>query len=120
LNFRGSSPTIRATPDRIEGDAMITILPRARRVQLPLTIMYRRSGDDHWFHGKVVNISESGALFGPTELELGTPIEIILSPPIPVGTLAPGKQVCLAEVVRTTSLGAVAVRFDECRFLLEA
>jgi PilZ domain len=100
--------------------AMITILPRARRVPLQMAIMYRRTGDDHWFQGKVVNISESGVLFGPTELEPGTPIELILSPPIPVGSLAPGKQVCAAEVVRANGLGGVAVRFEECRFLLEA
>jgi len=99
---------------------MITILPRARRLQLPLSIMYRRAGDDHWFQSKVVNISESGLLFGPTELEPGTPVEIILSPPVSVGSLAPGKQVCVAEVVRATGLGSVAVRFEECRFLLES
>jgi hypothetical protein len=37
-----------------------------------------------------------------------------------VGSMATGKQVCAAEVVRTTDSGAAAARFDECRFLLEA
>ena len=94
-------------------------LPRAQRFQLPIPIMYRRPNDDHWFHAKVVNLSESGALFGPTELEPGAPVEVIFSPPIQVGPFAMGKQVCAAEVVRTTEIGAVAVRFEECRFLLE-
>jgi hypothetical protein len=95
-------------------------LPRADRVALGMTILYHRSGDDHWFQARVVNLSESGVLFGPSELEAGTPVEVILSPPIQVGTLATGKQLCAAEVVRTTETHAVAVRFDECRFLLDA
>jgi hypothetical protein len=52
-------------------------------------------------------------------LELGTAVEVILSPPTPMAGFAPGKQVCVAEVVRTTEVAA-AVRFEECRFLLEA
>ena len=37
-----------------------------------------------------------------------------------VGSLAPGKQVCVAKVVRVTECGTAAARFEECRFLLEA
>jgi hypothetical protein len=100
---------------------MLTVMsPRANRVALGIPIMYHRPGDDQWFHAKVVNLSESGVLFAPSELEPGTPVEIILSPPMQVGALASGKQVCVAQVVRTTEAHAVAVRFDECRFLLEA
>lgn len=95
------------------------MLPRARRVELPIPIMFRRSGEDHWLQGQIMNLSESGVLFGPTELEPGTPVEVILAPPIQVGSLAAGKQVCAAKVVRATDLGAVAARFEECRFLLE-
>ena len=76
--------------------------PRAQRIDVPIPIEYHRAGDDHWFQAKVVNLSESGVLFGPSELEPGTPIEVILSPPIHVGALATGKQVCAAEVVRAT------------------
>jgi len=94
------------------------ILPRADRLSLGIPILYHRPGDDHWFQARVVNLSESGVLFGPSELEPGTPVEVILSPPVQVGTLASGKQVCVAKVVRTTEMHAVAVRFDECRFLL--
>ena len=102
--------------------AMSTMLPlpRAARVLLPIPISYRRAGEDDWFPSRVQNISESGVLFGPTELEPGTPVEVMFSPPVPVGSLAPGKQVCVAEVVRAAELGVVAARFEECRFVLEA
>jgi hypothetical protein len=102
---------------RLEKDM---IVPRARRVQLPIPIMYRRQSDEQWFQAKVVNLSETGVLFGPTQLEPGVEVEVILSPPIQLGSLATGKQVCVAEVVRATEIGSVAARFEECRFLLES
>ena len=95
-------------------------LMRAPRVQLPIPIMYRRANDDHWFQANVVNMSESGVLFGPSDLQPGTPVEVILAPPIPVGSFANGKQVCVGEVVRATGIGTVAARFEDCRFLLES
>jgi hypothetical protein len=94
--------------------------PRARRVALPITIMYRRVGEEGWHPSRVVNLSESGVLFGPTELTPGTSVEVVLSPPMQVGSLPTGKQVCSAEVVRATEVGAVAARFEECRFLLDS
>jgi hypothetical protein len=96
------------------------LLPRADRVALGIPILYHRPGDDDWFQARVVNLSESGVLFGPSELEPGAPVEVIIAPPIQVGALASGKQICVAKVVRTTDARAVAVRFDECRFLLES
>jgi hypothetical protein len=98
---------------------MVTITPRAARVSMPIPIMFRRPGDEEWLPGRVVNLSESGVLFGPTELRPGTLVEVLLSPSVQVGALATGKQVCAAEVVRATDAGATAVRFDECRFLLD-
>jgi PilZ domain len=98
---------------------MLTITPRAARVSMPIPIMFRRTGEEDWLAGKVVNLSESGVLFGPTELAPGTMVEVLLSPPVQVGSLTTGKQVCAAEVVRASDIGATAVRFDECRFLLE-
>jgi hypothetical protein len=95
-------------------------VPRARRVSLPITILYRRVGEEDWHPSRVVNLSESGVLFGPTELTPGTPVEVILSPPMQVGSLPTGKQVCSAEIVRATEVGAAAARFEECRFLLES
>jgi hypothetical protein len=98
---------------------MLTITPRAVRIAIPFPIMYRRTGDEDWLASKVVNLSESGVLFGPTELQPGTSVEVLLSPPMQVGSLATGKQVCVAEVVRATDIGGAAARFEECRFLLE-
>ena len=95
------------------------IRPRADRVAVEIPIMYHRPGDDHWFQASVLNLSASGVLFGPSELEPGTPVEVILSPPIQVNGFANGKQVCAAKVVRTTESRTVAARFEECRFLLE-
>src|SRR6266508_978674 len=99
---------------------MLTNLPRAPRMRLPISIMYRRAGEDTWFESTVVNLSESGALFGPTELQPGAHVEVIFSPPIRVGSMPTGRQVCVAEVVRATEAGVAAVRFQECRFLLES
>jgi len=99
---------------------MFTNVPRAARVPSPIPLMYRRAGEDTWFQSAIMNVSESGVLFGPTELQRGTHVEIILSPPIQVGSMATGKQVCAAEVVRATDGGAAAARFEECRFLLES
>jgi hypothetical protein len=95
------------------------IVPRAQRVQLPIPILYRRPPDDQWFSAKVVNLSESGVLFGPTELQAGAAVEVMLSPPVQVGSFVTGKQVCAAAVVRTTEIGAAAVRFEERWFLLD-
>jgi hypothetical protein len=86
---------------------------------LPIPILYRREQDADWVPAKVLNLSESGVLFGPTELEAGATVEVILEPPIQVGALATGKQVCVGEVVRTDHVGAVAVRFGDCRFILD-
>jgi hypothetical protein len=98
---------------------MFTNVPRATRVPSPMPLTYRRAGEDTWFQSNVLNLSESGVLFGPTELQPGAQVEIILSPPIQVGSMATGKQMCVAEVVRATDGGAAAARFEECRFLLE-
>ncbi|MBW8869081.1 MAG: hypothetical protein JF610_17415 [Acidobacteria bacterium] len=66
-----------------------------------------------------MNLSESGILFGPTELQKGTAVEVMVSPPVQIGSLAQGKQVCAGEVVRSTHVGAVAVRVRACRFMLD-
>ena len=95
-----------------------TSRPRADRVAIAIPIKYRRAGEDHWLTSRIVNISETGVLFNSTDLAIGTPIEVIVSPPVAIGSMAPGKQVCVGEVVRITEAGAAA-RFDDCRFLLE-
>ena len=99
---------------------MWTIHPRAERVAVPIPILYRRPGDDDWMNARVVNLSESGVLFGPTGLEPGASVEVMLSPPAHIASLATGKQVCQGAVVRVTDIGTAAARFDECRFILES
>jgi hypothetical protein len=102
----------------MEGD-VIVLTPRATRIALSIPIAYRRLGEENWFQSRVVNLSESGILFGPTELEPGANIEVVVSPPVHIGSLVRGKQLCAAAVVRSTHVGAVAVRVDACRFMLD-
>ena len=92
---------------------------RAKRLTLTAPITYRRAGEDAWLQGRIVNVSESGVLFAPTELEAGRSIEVIFSTPVLIDSIGPGTLVCVAEVVRTTPAGTAAARFDECRFLIE-
>ena len=93
------------------------MVPRSERVSFPIRVQYRRPGEATWSSSTVVNLSDSGVLFGPTELEPGTFVELALSSPIRVGWLAKGTPVCAAEVVRADG-AAVAVRLGECRFSL--
>jgi hypothetical protein len=97
---------------------MLTETPRARRLPLPVPINYRSAGEDAWLQGRILNISESGVMFAPAELEVGQAIEVILSTPIPIQSIAPGRLVCMAKVVRIAADGTAAAQFDECRFLL--
>jgi hypothetical protein len=93
--------------------------PRSERLALPIQLTYRIPGNDLWIDSRVLNISDSGVLFGPTTLSPGTVVEVMFSTPTDIGRLGSGKQVCAAEVVRTTDTGEAAVRFEECRFLLD-
>ncbi len=98
----------------------MNLVPRADRLQLRLSITYRAQGDDEWLLSRVVNLSESGVLFGPTGLSPGAVVEVIISPPVPVGARAPGPHVCAGKVVRTTEMGDVAAQFETWRILLES
>jgi hypothetical protein len=98
---------------------MVAIVPRAERLVLPISIAYRLRGDDVWFQSRVMNISESGVLFGPTLLEAGAAVEVMFSAPMPIGAMAAGQMVCAGAVVRTTETGAAGARFHACRFVLE-
>lgn len=92
---------------------------RAKRLTLTVPITYRLAGEDAWLQGRIVNISKSGVMFAPAAVEPGRTIEVIFSTPIPIESLAAGKLICVAEVVRTTPAGSAAARFDQCRFLIE-
>ena len=91
------------------------MVPRAERVPLKIPIAYHQPGEDLWFQARAINVSESGMLFESSDLLPGAPVEVLLSPPIQIGELPPGKQVCMAHVVRT-EVHTVAVRFEACRF----
>ena len=99
---------------------MNPFVPRADRFRLQIPITYRAQGDEDWLLSRVVNLSESGVLFGPTELQPGTAVEVIISSPVPVGSRVSGPYVYAGKIVRTTEIGAVAARFEACRILLEA
>lgn len=99
---------------------MELLLPRADRLRVPIPISYRAQGDEDWLLSRIVNLSESGILFGPTGLRPGDDVEVIISSRLPVGSRAPGTHVCAAKVVRTTEAGTVAARFETWRVLLEA
>lgn len=99
---------------------MWTETPRAKRLPLGVPITYRAAGDDAWLRGHVRNISESGVMFAPAALDVGQAIEVIFSTPVPIQSIAPGRLVCMAKVVRMAADGAAAAHFGECRFLLES
>lgn len=99
--------------------AMSLYVARAPRLSLQIPITYRQRGDEEWFLSHVVNLSESGVLFGPTELQPGTSVEVIISAPVPVGSRASGPHLCECKVVRTTEIGTAAARFETWRGLLD-
>ena len=99
---------------------MRATVPRANRVVLPIALTYRLAEDDQWLQGRVSNLSESGVLFGPTELQPGERVELIIVSPIAVKAMAPGRMVCIARVVRTTEVGATAALFEFCRFVVDS
>jgi hypothetical protein len=91
---------------------------RAHRLLLSVPISYRTPGDDEWLSGRVRNISESGVMFAPADLRVGQDIEVILSTPIPIQSIAAGQLFFSAKVVRTAPDHSAAAQFEECRFLL--
>jgi hypothetical protein len=99
---------------------MSLFVPRADRLRLDIPINYRQQGDEEWFLSHIVNLSESGVLFGPSELRPGASVEVILSSPVPIGARASGPHKCAGTVIRTTEIGAVAARFDSWKGLLES
>ncbi len=67
---------------------MRTEIPRAKRLALTVPITYRLTGDEEWLQGRIMNISESGVMFGPAAVERGRSIEVIFSTPAPIESLA--------------------------------
>jgi hypothetical protein len=132
VSARSTRSTITTSPERLRSSiarfaqwqrsrrSVLRRQLRAERVPLAIPILYREIEHTGWQPAQVVNLSETGILFGPAQLEPGHTVEVILSPPTGLGALAAGKQVCIGDVVRTTSDGLTAARFAECRFLLES
>ncbi|MCC7415922.1 MAG: PilZ domain-containing protein [Acidobacteria bacterium] len=99
---------------------MSAFVERADRLRLQIPITYRRHGDEEWFVSHVVNVSESGILFGPTGLEPGAAVEMIVSPPAQLGFKVAGPHKCAGTIVRTTEAGTAAARVTFWRGLLES
>jgi hypothetical protein len=94
---------------------MLTIVPRADRLTLRIPIAYRLPGDVEWFQSRIVNISESGVLFGPAGLKPGTIVEVMFSCPPQLGSMPSGVVICLGQVVRIDETEAAAMAFRHHR-----
>jgi hypothetical protein len=85
---------------------------RATRISLPIAMTYRIAGESGWNHSRILNVSESGVLFGPTGLAPGTSVELAFSLPMRIGSLTVGRLVRHGRIVRVTELAAVGARFE--------
>ena len=85
---------------------------------MTVSVRYRPMGAEYWLEGRMLNVSESGALFGPSFIDVGTRVEVVFFTPVDIASLAAGTVFCVGEAVRVTPSHATAVRFDECRFVL--
>jgi len=94
---------------------------RAERMRVWIPLRYRVAGHEHWLDSRILNISDSGVLFGPAVVspEPGTQVEVMFSSPVPIGTMAPGHMTCAGEIIRRTEQGQVGARFSQCRFVLD-
>ena len=92
--------------------------PRAQRVSMTMPVRYRVAGESAWWTTQIVNVSESGILFGPASLSSGTRIELLFRCHVTIGSLIPGQHVCLGRAVRVTQ-DTVAVEFEVCRHVLD-
>ena len=94
---------------------------RAERMRVGIPVRYRVAGHEHWLDSRILDISDSGVLFGPAIVspEPGTRIEVMFSSPIPIGSMAPGSMMCAGEVIRRNEQGQVGAQFAQCRFVLD-
>jgi hypothetical protein len=91
---------------------------RAERVSVTMPVRYRVAGESAWWTTTVVNVSESGILFGPASVSSGTQIELLFRCHVTIGSLIPGQHMCLGRAVRVAQ-DTVAVEFAVCRHLLD-
>jgi PilZ domain-containing protein len=94
---------------------------RAERMRAAMPLRYRVDGHEHWLESRVLDISDSGVLFGPAagSPEPGTRVEMMFSSQTPIGSMPPGQMMCAAEIIRKTEQGQVGARFSQCRFVLD-
>jgi hypothetical protein len=75
--------------------------PRAERFAIPIAILYRSPGEPEWRPGLTENISRSGVLFrADRQLELNTPLEMMLDIPSVVAVTVSGRALRRGRVVR--------------------
>ena len=94
---------------------------RAERMRVGIAVRYRVAGHEHWLDSRILNISDSGVLFGPAIVspDPGTCVDVMFSSPIPIGSMAPGHMMCAGEIIRRSEQGQVGARFVQCRFVLD-
>ena len=95
-------------------------VPRADRVSVSVPISYRLTGDEEWFQTRLLNLSDSGLMFGPATLEPGARIEVLFALPFPTETSEPGRIIGSARVIHATVTGTIGARFDKRRYLIES
>jgi len=75
--------------------------PRAPRFAIPISILYRTSGDGAWAEGWTENISKSGVLFRTDRpIEVDSPVELLMDIPTWISTSVTGKTICRGRIVR--------------------
>ena len=96
-------------------------IERAERMRVGIAVRYRVAGHEHWLDSRILNISDSGVLFGPAIVspDPGTCVDVMFSSPIPIGSMAPGHMMCAGEIIRRSEQGQVGARFVQCRFVLD-
>jgi hypothetical protein len=88
-----------------------TLVPRAERAVLRMPMVYRVRGGDEWFQSRIVNISESGILFGPTGLRPGAIVEMMFVRPPQFQSMPSGMVTCKGQIVRTDETDAAGAAF---------
>lgn len=103
---------------------MLPLPQRAERFAIPISMLYRESGDPHWFEGLTENISRSGVLFrAKRPIVPDISIEILIEIPVEVAGRDAGLTKCVARVVRTIPTGgaggspSVAAALVDCERL---
>jgi PilZ domain len=94
---------------------------RAERMRVAIPVRYRVAGHEHWLDSRILNISDSGVLFGPAigGPEPGARVEVMFSSAVPIGALAPGQMMCAGQIVRMNEQGQLGAKFATCRFVLD-